>query len=139
MIAKNLIITFLGFLVALTAYFNVQSGIKEPFLGLSGITAGTHNHKELDVIGRGQEVPSHRHPYPMSNNTHTVRGIGPAPTHKRAVSKILELVIDRQHTSHHHLLYQVHINQMFHHDFNPSHILQVLITILQLKNIWVYQ
>ena len=34
MYAKNLLITFLGFLIALTAYFNSQSGIKEPFLGL---------------------------------------------------------------------------------------------------------
>ena len=38
MITKNLLVTLLGFLVALTAYFNVQSGIKEDFLGLSGIT-----------------------------------------------------------------------------------------------------
>ena len=34
MYAKNLLITFLGFLIALTAYFNSQSGIKEPFLGM---------------------------------------------------------------------------------------------------------
>ena len=83
MIAKNLIITFLGFLVALTAYFNVQSGIKEPFLGLSGITAYAQPQRTRRNRS-GQEVPV-RHPYPMSNNTHTVRGIGPAPTHKRAV------------------------------------------------------
>ena len=58
MIAKNLIITFLGFLVALTAYFNVQSGIKEPFLGLSGITAGAQPQR-IKRNKRGQDVPTH--------------------------------------------------------------------------------
>lgn len=58
MIAKNLIITFLGFLVALTAYFNVQSGIKEPFLGLSGVTAGAQPQR-IKKNARGQNVPTH--------------------------------------------------------------------------------
>ena len=51
MIAKNLLVTLLGFLVALTAYFNVQSGIKEDFLGMSGITG----------YAKPQRLKRHRH------------------------------------------------------------------------------
>ena len=41
MIAKKLMITFLGILISLTVYYNVvvHSDLKEPFLGLSGIAA----------------------------------------------------------------------------------------------------
>jgi len=41
MIAKKLMITFLGIFIALTVYYNaiINSDLKEPFLGTSGVTA----------------------------------------------------------------------------------------------------
>lgn len=59
MIAKNLLVTFLGFLVALTAYFNMQSGIKENFLGMSGVVAkATPQMVTCGTNGSGQ-TPLH--------------------------------------------------------------------------------
>ena len=52
MYAKNLLITFLGFLIALTAYFNSQSGIKEPFLGT--FVRGIALPQKVQSNGRGK-------------------------------------------------------------------------------------
>ena len=52
MYAKNLLITFLGFLIALTAYFNSQSGIREPFLGMH--VRGTARSQQVKFDGKGK-------------------------------------------------------------------------------------
>lgn len=71
MIAKNLLVTLLGFLVALTAYFNVQSGIKEDFLGLSGIRGVALPQRVVDTSNRqyGGYTPDTCHKSRYINST----------------------------------------------------------------------
>ena len=64
MIAKKLMITFLGIFIALTAYYNVitNSDLKEPFLGTSGVTAISVpqrlNRKRAPCNPCGQNYPT---------------------------------------------------------------------------------
>ena len=95
MYAKNLFITFLGFLIALTAYFNSQSGIKEPFLGLNIMgktikqTVSSNGQGNFSAGTSGSSACGSQPNFAQTNASQGVRNDGHniSSTHRRRVRR----------------------------------------------------